>query len=110
MIAELLQHPACAYCTRLSHYRGTDPEGPLRRYFCFGERDEASPVNPRDKHNFCINTPFKGVVQFHVCAADMEWWMAMFLAAWQEMRDKPEIHWPAIEAIAETVKVPRGSK
>ena len=79
----------------------------MRRYFCFGERDEVSPTNPWDLHNFCIYTPFKGVVQFHICAADMEWWMALFLAAWKQMRDKPEIHWPAIEAMADMVSLNR---
>ncbi len=79
----------------------------MRRYFCFGERNEASPANPWDLHNFCVYTPFKGVVQFHICAADMEWWMALFLAAWKEMRNKPEIHWPAIESMANMVSLNR---
>ncbi len=100
----MLVHPSCGYCRRLAQYKNTERKG-LERYFCFGERAIPSAAETYDTHNFCVYTPFKGVVQFHVCAADMEWWMALFLAAWKQMRDKPEIHWPAIESMADMVRL-----
>jgi len=99
----LLVHPTCKYCTRKAHHH-SDFEGEKDRFFCVGERNEPSFANPRDTHNFCVYTPYKGVVQFHYCQADMEWWIALFLAAWLETSGKEKIHWPAIEAFADIVR------
>ncbi len=99
-----LVHPSCRYCRPLSYFKGETLGEGLERYFCFGERDSPSTANPIDKYNFCVYTPFKGVVQFHVCQGDMEWWMALFLAAWREITGQEQIFWETIETIATGLK------
>ena len=103
-----LVQPSCEYCRRLAQYHNTERKG-LERYFCFGERTIPSGADTYDTHNFCLYTPWKGVIQFHVCQADMDWWMALFLATWREITGKEKIHWPAIESMADMVRFKEGS-
>jgi len=101
---EIVFH-SCKFCTPIA-YRGDERENvEMRRFFCFGRRKNPSPADPLDKHNFCVYTPFKGIVQFHVEQGDIDWWLALFLAAWREITGKDEIFWPAIEAMADMVSL-----
>ena len=105
-MSEFLIHHSCEYCTRKAHQQ-SNHGGEMNRFFCIGKRDEPSFANPRDTHNFCVYTPYKGVVQFHCCQADMEWWMALFLVAWKDISGMEEINWSAIEAFANIVRTSR---
>jgi len=98
MVEQGFIQPSCKYCHPLAYWEGF--EGEMKRYFCFGERNNPSPVDSGDTHNFCVYTPFKGVVQFHLCQGDIDIWMAMFLAAWRQITGCETINWSVIENMA----------
>lgn len=106
MIEDKLVQPSCEYCRRLVHHKHTWEKG-LERYTCFGERTIPSTAEPVDEYNFCVYSPFKGVVQFHVCPADLKFWMAFFLAARREITGE-DMDWSTIEAEADML-FPRGN-
>lgn len=91
-MAELLIHPACKGCSRIVHHL-TGPED-ARRYFCIGYRTKGEPVVPVDEYNFCVCTPYKGVVQFQVYAGDFRLWIALFYAGLRAIEGK---HMPLSE-------------
>ena len=104
-----LVHPSCKYCTPLA-YHEFEHRAEMERYFCFGKRNNPSPAEPSDEFNFCIYTPFKGVIQFHVQQADIELWMALFLAAWMKITDLENINWSVIGEMTREMVGFRGGK
>lgn len=96
-----LVHPSCRFCRPMSYYGGQgSPRGEMRRYFCFGERHNSSPVDQDDKYNFCVYTPFKGVIQFHMCYADINAWIAIFVSVWRQLTGRP-IDFATISSMAD---------
>jgi len=74
-----LYHPSCEQCKRMALHATGDEGAP--RFFCIGKRIAGEAVCKIDQYNFCVYTPYKGVVQFQVWEGDMEIWIALFTAA-----------------------------
>ena len=63
----------------MAHHKTGDEDKP--RYFCIGKRTAGKPMDAIDQYNFCVYTPYKGVVQFQIWEGDMEIWIALFSVA-----------------------------
>ena len=85
-----LYQPSCEQCKRMAHHKTGEEGAP--RFFCIGKRTAGKAVCEIDQYNFCVYTPFKGVIQFQVWEGDMEIWIALF--------------WTARTLIAEDKKLP----
>ena len=82
-----LVHPSCRYCKRILYHKTGLPEKKLPRFFCLGKRDTTL-ADSVDDHNFCIYSPYKGVVQFQIYHGDLELWYALFHTAVEEISGK----------------------